>query len=143
MIVGELMKIEDLKEINGILMDEYFTIGLIKDKDTDDAKNIIKNSGFNKEPIKTFKSLPILKLKRHKIKEHMNRGDCIIGEAVYDASLLAQILSLIGKRNVELYQEQKDFPLGIKVKDKMVCLAPIILYDESDKDVVPTLEEII
>jgi len=133
----------DLKEYNGILMNEHFTIGLVKDKETDYSKSLIKNCGFDKEPIVTFKSLPIGKLSKHEIKEHDGRGDCLVGETVYDSYLIAEVLRLIGKRNVELYQKEEDYPLGIKVEDKLACVAPVILVDNEDKDNLPKLEDII
>ena len=128
------MKIEELTEYEkGILMNRGFTIGIVKDKETDYSKPLIKNCGFDKEPIMKFKSLPIGKLSKHKTIEHGGKGDCLVGETVYDSHLIAEVLRLIGKRNVELYQKEEDYPLGIKVEDKLACVAPVILVDNEDK----------
>ena len=138
------MKIEGLTEYHGCLINKERVWCIIKDSNVGFVKGLIKSTGLDREPIYKFKSLSIRKLRKHYVElGNFNQAYCLIGNTVYSSRYLADILSAIGKRNIELYQkEEEDYPLVIKVNDTIACLAPVILIDEG-KENIPKLEDII
>lgn len=128
-----VIKREDLEEWEGCLRNKEFSLAIINDN-----ASLTKASGFNKEPIRTFKSLPIGKLRKYN--SGFGRGDCLVLNTIYNSKLIADALSLIGKRNIEFYQKEDDMPLGIKVGNKRICIAPVIPFE---KGKASTIEEII
>jgi len=139
------VKIEELTEYHGCLMNKENVWCIIKDRTTNYVKSLMKDIRLDGEPTYKFKSLPITKLRKHYVKLSSSyiSSYCLIGNTVYSNRYLAEILSVIGKRNIELYQRQEEnYPLVIKVNNTIVCLAPVILSDD-DKKIIPKIEDII
>lgn len=149
--------INGLEDRDGIRVGADAHYGII----TDETKwaHLIKSAGLlNEKPFKTIVIIPLIALKRHKIADvcEEKKHAVKIGEGFYSSVYLAELCKIMGTQNVELYQEGKDNPLGIKTqtyKHKGI-IAPILIYADvetvaereiADSEIakIPTLDKII
>jgi hypothetical protein len=123
----------ELENVEGMRCGGDRHFGIFTDNETSLSRAMKKVTGLDDEsaePFTTLKIVPLQALRNHKIdgEENPEFNHCVkIGEAFYDSVLLADLLSVIGTQDVELFQKGKDNPLGLRTATESAVIAPVLI----------------